>query len=153
MFLPSGYEWIVAFVVALIVFGPRRLPEIARALARFTKMIRQATQEVKEQIDLISREVDSPSRPPKQIHTTYTPPEPAKTSPATPPTGTQPVSAGEGYGGYGGYGESQTQTNADSPTESKTEEIQDAELADEDDKTKKNNPASGPNLSDDYVSD
>lgn len=44
-------ELIVIFVVALIVFGPKRLPELGRTLGRFVLEARKALQDVKTQID------------------------------------------------------------------------------------------------------
>ncbi len=43
-------EWIVLFVVVLIVVGPKRLPEIARKLGRTMEMFRRAADEFKDQL-------------------------------------------------------------------------------------------------------
>lgn len=45
-------ELIVIMVVTLIVFGPQRLPELAKYLAKFMKMVREASSELQRQIDL-----------------------------------------------------------------------------------------------------
>ena len=34
MGLPQGFEWIIVLVVALIVFGPKNLPKVGRALGQ-----------------------------------------------------------------------------------------------------------------------
>jgi len=47
---PGPGEILVLFAVILIVFGPRRLPEIARALGRAMDQLRRASQEFKDQI-------------------------------------------------------------------------------------------------------
>lgn len=39
-------ELLFLAILALLVFGPRRLPEIARGLGRFLRQVRQATGEV-----------------------------------------------------------------------------------------------------------
>jgi len=44
-------ELIVIFVVALIVFGPKRLPELAKALGKGMGELKRAFQDVKEQVD------------------------------------------------------------------------------------------------------
>ncbi len=44
-------ELILILVVALIVLGPRRLPEIAKALGRGLAEFKRATEEVKRQIE------------------------------------------------------------------------------------------------------
>lgn len=44
-------ELVVIFVVALIVFGPNKLPEIGRALGRGIGELKRALDGVKEQVD------------------------------------------------------------------------------------------------------
>ncbi len=55
-------ELILILVVALIVLGPRRLPEIAKALGRGLAEFKRATEEVKRQIEeevsSLEKEVD-----------------------------------------------------------------------------------------------
>jgi TatA/E family protein of Tat protein translocase len=43
-------EWVVLFVVVLIVVGPKRLPEIARKLGRTMEMFRRAADDFKDQL-------------------------------------------------------------------------------------------------------
>ena len=45
-------ELIVIMVVALIVLGPKKLPDIAKALGKGMAEFRKATQEVKESLEL-----------------------------------------------------------------------------------------------------
>jgi TatA/E family protein of Tat protein translocase len=45
-------ELIVIFVVALIVFGPKRLPELGRSLGKGLAELKKAMQGVKEQMDV-----------------------------------------------------------------------------------------------------
>lgn len=54
-------ELIVIFVVALIVFGPKRLPELGRTLGKFVLEARKALQDVKTQIDSGVDEVKKPA--------------------------------------------------------------------------------------------
>lgn len=49
-------ELIVIFVVALLVFGPKRLPDIGRALGKGLAEFRKAMQGVKDQIDTEMRD-------------------------------------------------------------------------------------------------
>lgn len=55
-------EWVVLFVVVLIVVGPKRLPEIARKLGRTMEMFRRAADEFKDQL----MNMDQPSPPASQ---------------------------------------------------------------------------------------
>jgi len=51
----GGIELLVILLLGLLVFGPRRLPEIGRAIGRSLAEFRRATQELKESIE---KEVD-----------------------------------------------------------------------------------------------
>lgn len=53
-------ELIVIFVVALLVFGPQRLPELARSLGKGVNELKKALQGVKEQIDSEMEEIKTP---------------------------------------------------------------------------------------------
>lgn len=50
MFDIGFQELVVIFVVALIVFGPKRLPEIAKTLGRGLGELKRAMENVREQI-------------------------------------------------------------------------------------------------------
>jgi len=51
-------ELLVIFLIALIVIGPKRLPEIGKAIGRGIAEFRKATQEIKESIELEEEELD-----------------------------------------------------------------------------------------------
>jgi TatA/E family protein of Tat protein translocase len=52
MFGISMPELIIIMVIALIVIGPKKLPDLAKALGRGMAEFRKATQEIKESFDL-----------------------------------------------------------------------------------------------------
>ena len=52
MFNLGPEEIILILVIALIVFGPKRLPEIGRTLGRSLREFRRASEEIKGQLDL-----------------------------------------------------------------------------------------------------
>lgn len=54
-------ELILILALALIVLGPRRLPEIARALGKGLSEFRRATDELKEEFRQVEREIDESS--------------------------------------------------------------------------------------------
>jgi sec-independent protein translocase protein TatB len=60
MFDLGFQELIVIFIVALLVFGPKKLPELARTLGKGIRDIRQAMSGVKEQFDSEIRDVKDP---------------------------------------------------------------------------------------------
>ena len=63
-------ELIVIFVIALLVFGPHRLPELGRALGRGLRELQRFTQDIKDEIDTETRrlddEVERSHRPPTE---------------------------------------------------------------------------------------
>jgi TatA/E family protein of Tat protein translocase len=54
-------EWVVLFVVVLIVVGPKRLPEVARKIGRTLEMFRRAADEFRDQ--LLSMDQEPPKAP------------------------------------------------------------------------------------------
>ncbi len=55
--MPGGGELLVLFLVILVMFGPKRLPEVARSVGRVLDELRRASQDFKDQIMSID-EVD-----------------------------------------------------------------------------------------------
>lgn len=51
-------ELIVIFVVALLVFGPKRLPELAKSLGKGLGELKRAFQDVKDQVETEFEEAD-----------------------------------------------------------------------------------------------
>ena len=45
MFSPKGPEWIIILVVVLLIFGARKLPELARSLGASAKEFRKGISE------------------------------------------------------------------------------------------------------------
>jgi TatA/E family protein of Tat protein translocase len=60
-------ELVIIFVIALIVFGPRKLPELGRSLGRAISEFKRATNElrsrVEDEIQLEERQAAEASRP------------------------------------------------------------------------------------------
>jgi len=54
-------ELILILAVALIVLGPKRLPEIARTLGKGLAEFRRTTDELKEEIREVEEEIEHPS--------------------------------------------------------------------------------------------
>ena len=59
MSFPGGWEWIVIFLVLLLLFGAKRLPDLARGLGKGISEFRKAAKEVSEEIK--QDEIDKPS--------------------------------------------------------------------------------------------
>ena len=63
---PGPGELIVIFLVILVLFGPRRLPEIARTIGKTLNDLRRASQDFKDQIMTID---DDPVPDPEPVET------------------------------------------------------------------------------------
>ena len=57
-------EWIVLFVVILIVVGPQKLPGVVRKIGRTMEMFRRAADEFKDQLMSMDQETSAHSSPP-----------------------------------------------------------------------------------------
>lgn len=55
----SFLETVVILVVAVVVLGPNRLPEVARKLGRLMGMLRQAGDEFKRQLMAMDQQLES----------------------------------------------------------------------------------------------
>ena len=55
----SFLETVVILVVAVVVLGPNRLPEVARKLGRLMGMLRQAGDEFKRQLMMMDQQLES----------------------------------------------------------------------------------------------
>lgn len=95
--LPSGFEWIVILVIALLILGPGKLPDVASAVGKSIREFRKASSDVQEAV----RVDTSPAAPPTTAQATPPPsvqpvPPPvaasaAPTAPVTPPAPTVPT--------------------------------------------------------------
>ncbi len=88
--MPSlgGLEIVVIAVVALLVFGPKRLPEVSRQVGGALRELRRVQTQVKSEIDDALRiDEAAPSRPPRAALDA----KPVPTGPATPPAAEVPL--------------------------------------------------------------
>ena len=91
--MPGGMELVIIFLVILLVFGAKRIPEIASGLGKGIREFKDATSDIK-------REMTTPAPPPQQQITqanvpppVYVPPtpvaEPVVVASAPPPASQQ----------------------------------------------------------------
>ncbi|OWZ83955.1 twin-arginine translocase TatA/TatE family subunit [Natranaerobius trueperi] len=50
-------ELIIVLIIALVIFGPRKLPELGKALGKGLKEFRVATKEIQESVEEVDNEV------------------------------------------------------------------------------------------------
>ncbi|MDN5203575.1 twin-arginine translocase TatA/TatE family subunit [Fulvivirgaceae bacterium BMA10] len=49
--LPGGPEWLLIILFVIIFFGAKKIPELARGLGKGIREFKDATKEVKEEIE------------------------------------------------------------------------------------------------------
>lgn len=52
----SGVEWIIVLVAAFVLFGPKRLPELGRAIGKSIREFKKATTGLVEEEETTSKE-------------------------------------------------------------------------------------------------
>ena len=96
-------ELILIFVVALLIFGPNKLPELARSLGKGLAELRRASSDLRSQILDPPVEPRAPETRPA-VATPLTPPAadaPEGTAPVTAATGSEPAPASSGQTSVG----------------------------------------------------
>jgi len=76
--LPSGFEWIVILVIALLILGPGKLPDVAASVGKSIREFRKASSDVQDAVKLDTSPL--PAGPAQPTATTAT------TAQATPNT-------------------------------------------------------------------
>ena len=49
--MPGGLEWVVLGLVVIVFFGAKRIPEIARGFGKGIREFKDATKDIKKEID------------------------------------------------------------------------------------------------------
>ena len=49
--MPGGWEWVLIILLVLVFFGAKKIPELARGLGRGIREFKDATREIKRDID------------------------------------------------------------------------------------------------------
>jgi Tat protein translocase TatB subunit len=58
----GGTELFIILAVALVLLGPRRLPEVGEALGRSLRRFRQASKEIRDEIDVM-QDIEDDKKP------------------------------------------------------------------------------------------
>ncbi len=94
MFGPIGMpELIIIFVIALIIFGPRKLPELGKSLGKSINEFKRASNELRNSLEDEIRVEEQRDAARKPAAVAVTPETPAAT---TATEGTQPRTPGAG---------------------------------------------------------
>jgi len=71
----GGWEWVIVILAVLLLFGAKKIPELARGLGTGIKEFKKATREVTDEIQNATDDKAQPQN--KQV--TNTPSQPAQT--------------------------------------------------------------------------
>jgi sec-independent protein translocase protein TatA len=84
--LIGGWEIVLILAVILILFGARKLPELAKGLGQGIKEFKKATREVTDEISSAMDETPPPPPAPKRLPEPQPQPEPHQTVSQPSPT-------------------------------------------------------------------
>ncbi|MCO6357879.1 sec-independent protein translocase protein TatA [Roseivirga pacifica] len=56
--MPGGPEWIFIILAILLLFGAKRIPDLARGLGKGIREFKDATKEIKKEVDDAGKEID-----------------------------------------------------------------------------------------------
>ena len=74
-------ELMIIFVIALIIFGPRKLPELGRSMGKSLSEFKRASNDLRNTLDEEIRIEDKPPPPPAPKSMAPTPTPAAETTP------------------------------------------------------------------------
>ena len=81
-------ELMIIFVIALIIFGPRKLPELGRSMGRSLSEFKRASNELRSTLDeeiRVEESTPEPTRPEPKEQAQRAPPRIKKNKPRAPP--------------------------------------------------------------------
>jgi len=59
----GGWEWVVVLLAVLLLFGAKKIPELARGLGTGIKEFKKATREVTDEIQNSTTDAPAPAKP------------------------------------------------------------------------------------------
>ena len=57
--MPGGWEWILIILLVLVFFGAKKIPELAKGLGKGIKEFKNATNEIKDEIEEGVKDLDT----------------------------------------------------------------------------------------------
>jgi len=60
--MPGGFEMVIIVLVILLLFGAKRIPELARGVGQGIKEFRRASDDIKKEIDKGKDDIDNATK-------------------------------------------------------------------------------------------
>ena len=57
--MPGHWEWLIILLIVLLLFGAKKLPDLARSLGKGIKEFKKATQDIQKDVDQTINDEDS----------------------------------------------------------------------------------------------
>jgi sec-independent protein translocase protein TatB len=98
--LPNGAEWIVILIIALLILGPGKLPDVAASVGKSIREFRKASSDVQDAVKVDTSPLPA-ATPTSPAAAQAVPPAPAAEFPAPPvavapaPVAAEPVAASQ----------------------------------------------------------
>jgi sec-independent protein translocase protein TatA len=64
--VPGGWEWVIIALVVLLLFGAKRIPELARGLGQGIREFKGAVGDAKQELDDAAESINSTDEKPKE---------------------------------------------------------------------------------------
>ena len=87
---PGPTEWVLILVIVLVLFGAKKLPELARSLGQSMNEFRKAREEFDKELHQAAQEMKSSVQNTQPLQSGQQPPPAQSQPPTQPPTPTQP---------------------------------------------------------------
>jgi sec-independent protein translocase protein TatA len=79
---PGPTEWVLILVIVLVLFGAKKLPELARSLGQSMNEFRKAREEFDKELRQAGQDIKGATLPPAQNTQAYQAPQPVQPVPA-----------------------------------------------------------------------
>jgi sec-independent protein translocase protein TatA len=64
--IPGGWEWVIIALVVLLLFGAKRIPELARGLGQGIREFKGAVGDAKQELDDAAESINSTDEKPEE---------------------------------------------------------------------------------------
>ena len=64
--VPGGWEWVIIALVVLLLFGAKRIPELARGLGHGIREFKGAVGDAKQELDDAAESINSTDEKPEE---------------------------------------------------------------------------------------